>query len=77
MACMNKRAVASLLWFAMIWVAYEILWSVTGVLRPIGPVIAAAVAAVVAVDPLGALWPKAARRESTSLRPIRSLAGER
>lgn len=53
---MNKRLVSSFLWFAAIWVGYEVVWSLTAVPRPIGPVIAFAVAAFVAVDPLGRVW---------------------
>jgi hypothetical protein len=57
---MSKRAVVALAWFAAIWVAYEVLWSVTGVPRVIGPILAAAVSGVVTVDPLGLFWPRAA-----------------
>ncbi len=61
---MSKRAAAALLWFAAIWVGYEILWSVAGVPRPIGPIAAAAVAGFVGLDPLGMFWPR-----STTSRP--------
>jgi len=60
---MLKRSAAALLWYAMIWVGYEILWSVTGVPRPLGPVVAAAVAMLVTVDPVHLFWP---RSESAS-----------
>jgi hypothetical protein len=57
---MSKRAVAAALWFAAIWFGYEILWSVTGVPRGIGPVAAFAVSAFVTVDPLRVFWPRVA-----------------
>ena len=57
---MSKRAVAAALWFAAVWFGYEILWSVTGVPRGIGPVAAFAVSAFVTVDPLRLFWPRLA-----------------
>jgi hypothetical protein len=47
---MSKRAVIAVLWFLAVWVGYEVLWSVTGVPRGVGPVIAAAVAGAVTVS---------------------------
>jgi hypothetical protein len=63
---MSKRAVSSLAWFLAGWVAYEIAWSITGIPRAVGPVVAAAVAAVVAVDPTGAFWGRPARIARTT-----------
>jgi len=54
---MFKRTAAAFLWFLMVWVGYEILWSVFGVPRLLGPVAAAFVASGVVLDPLGAFWP--------------------
>jgi hypothetical protein len=54
---MSKRAVAAVLWFAASWVAYELLWSVSGVPRMIGPIVAAGVSAFVALDPQRLFWP--------------------
>jgi hypothetical protein len=51
---MSKRAAIALLWFIAVWVGYEVLWSVTGVPRGVGPIIAAAVAATVTVSLSGA-----------------------
>ena len=56
---MSKRAVSAALWFAAVWFGYEILWSVTGVPRGIGPVAAFAVSAFVTVDPLRVFWQRA------------------
>ena len=53
---MNKRVLAAGLWFAAAWFGYEILWSVTGVPRPIGPILAASIAALVVVDPFHRFW---------------------
>jgi hypothetical protein len=50
---MSKRVAIALLWFTAFWVGYEVLWSVTGVPRVIGPIVAAAIAGFVAVDPRG------------------------
>jgi hypothetical protein len=65
---MSKRAIAAFLWFAATWVGYEIVWSVTGVPRVLGPVVAFAVAAIVTVDPLAAFWPRP--EPSVRSRPI-------
>ena len=54
---MNKRVLAAGLWFVAAWFGYEILWSVTGVPRPIGPLLAAGIAALVVLDPLHRFWP--------------------
>ena len=50
---MSRRAVIALLWFAVILVGYEALWSLTGVPRSVGPIIATAVAAAVTIDSPG------------------------
>jgi hypothetical protein len=55
---MSKRAAAAFLWYAMVWVGYEIAWSVAGLPRMLGPVIAASVAMIVVVDPLHLFWPR-------------------
>ena len=54
---MSKRALGAVLWFAAVWLGYEVLWSVTGAPRLIGPVLAFAVAAVVTLDPIQLFWP--------------------
>jgi hypothetical protein len=62
---MTKRALAAFLWFAAIWFGYEILWSVAEVPRLVGPVLAASVATLVALDPTGRFWaPRAPRHET-------------
>lgn len=55
---MLKRAAAAFLWYAMVWVGYEILWSMTGLPRMVGPILAASVAMIVVVDPLHLFWPR-------------------
>lgn len=42
----------------MLWVGYEIVWSVAGLPRMIGPILAASVAMIVVVDPLHLFWPR-------------------
>lgn len=68
---MSKRAVASVLWFVSIAFAYEVVWSLTGVPRAVGPVLAAVVAAFVAVDPIRLFWPStsSATRETPEMAP--------
>jgi hypothetical protein len=63
---MLKRGLAAFLWFAAIWVGYEIAWSLTDVPRIAGPVIAFAVAALVTLDPLALFWPRSAGAHRTS-----------
>jgi hypothetical protein len=55
---MSKRMLAATLWFAATWFGYEIVWSLTGTPRLVGPILAFAVAAVVATDPLHLFWPR-------------------
>ena len=62
---MFKRALAAFLWFAAVWVCYEVAWSLTGVPRIAGPIIGFAVAALVTVDPMTLFWP----RSTTSSAP--------
>jgi len=68
---MQKRAIAAVLWFAAVWFAYEVIWSVTGLPRAIGPALGAAVAALVTLDPTGWFWSRAPRRDT---RPAASIA---
>jgi hypothetical protein len=73
---MLKRSAAALLWYAMIWVGYEILWSVAGVPRPLGPVIAAAVAMLVTVDPVHMFWPRSeSANQAVTDRTVQTLEG--
>ena len=62
---MTRRALGALLWFMTIWFGWDIVWSVTGVPREIGPVLAAIAAAFVAIDPTGKVW----RRVTPSILP--------
>jgi len=52
----SKRAVAGLLWFFSIWATYELLWSVVGAPRLIGPILGLVAASLVVVDPTGRFW---------------------
>jgi len=54
---MLKRAAAAFLWYAMVWVGYEVMWSIVEVPRMVGPILAASVAIIVLVDPLHMFWP--------------------
>lgn len=64
MRAMTKRSASALLWFAAMWVGYEIAWSLFGVPRIAGPIIAGTVSAFVALDPLGLFWPRVTDNES-------------
>jgi hypothetical protein len=67
---MQKRAVAAVLWFAAVWVTYEVIWSVTGVPRVLGPVLAATIAAIVTLDPTGWFWSRSASRQARATTPL-------
>ena len=71
-----KRFVAGLLWFLAFSLMYELLWSLTGVPRMVGPILGLIVAATVWLDPMHWFWPArpsrsiAEIRQSTALRPL-------
>jgi hypothetical protein len=67
-ARMLKRVAAAFLWYAMVWVGYEIASSLVGLPRLIGPVLSAGVAMLVVVDPLRLFWP---RSEDATDKPFR------
>lgn len=73
---MSKRALAALLWFSAGWLGYEIVWSVTGIARMGGPILAFSLAAFVTIDPLGVFWPRGGSTQSASVavEPSRSPA---
>lgn len=60
---MKKRALAALLWFYAMWYAGAMIAHVLGVSPVLGPILGAAAAAIVAVDPRGIIWD---RRSSAS-----------
>ena len=57
---MQKRLIAAPLWAIAVLVTYELAWSLVGVPRDLGPVLALAAAAFVGLDPLGLFWPRLA-----------------
>lgn len=61
-----KRLIAGPLWFVSFALMYELLWSLTGVPREIGPVIALVVGVTVWIDPMHWFWPVAPDRSSAS-----------
>ena len=71
-----KRFVAGPMWFLSFWLMYELLWSLTGVPRVMGPVVGLVVATTVWIDPMHWFWPVrpsrsiAGMRQSTALRPL-------
>jgi hypothetical protein len=58
---MRSRVVAAGLWFAVAWVGYEVAWSLAGVPRVLGPILATVVSTFVVLDPLGLFFLRATR----------------
>lgn len=65
---MVKRVVVALLWFYVVWVGWNVVAYVTGLSIFLGPVVAAAVSAFIAGDPMHRIWPVAASKERISRR---------
>lgn len=65
---MNKRIAAAVLWFFACWTAGSFLTYTVGISPLIGPIIGAAAAGLVALDPRGIIWarPAEAARAATS-----------
>lgn len=70
---MTKRLIVAFLWFSAAWFGYEVVWSLAGVTRLAGPVVASAVATFVAVDPMTLFWPRSS--EAVGTKPDPSAAG--
>lgn len=68
---MKKRTVAALLWFYTGWYAGALLADVIGVGPALGPIIGAAAAGLIAVDPRRIIWSAkaAAAGASSEARP--------
>jgi hypothetical protein len=65
---MKKRITASVLWFLVTWYAWNVLAWMLGLPELAGPVIAAAVAAFIAGDPMHLIWSRTkATAEPTAL----------
>jgi hypothetical protein len=62
-----KRLIAGPLWFLAFWFMYELLWSLTGVPRMVGPVIGLVVAVTVWIDPMHWFWTARPSRPTTSI----------
>ena len=75
---MVKRSVVALLWFVAVWCMYDLVAYFAGTPRLLGPVIGAALASFVGVDPLSLFWPggsiRRAPRAEPSCRPRMSPA---
>jgi hypothetical protein len=71
---MSHRLIAALLWFAVVWVGYEIAWSVADVPRVLGPALAMIVSAFVALDPMGLFFARPARTQATPEQPAGALS---
>ena len=63
---MTKRVVAAFLWFYIVWVAWNVVAYVTGLSILFGPVVAAAVAAFIACDPMHRIWTPRVSNAGTS-----------
>jgi hypothetical protein len=73
---MTKRAVTAVVWFAAIAVGYEVLWSLTGVPRSVGPIIATAVAAAITIDSPGLFAAGTATRIGDAAGPTTQVSPE-
>ena len=51
-----RRLIAGPLWFISTWCLYELLWSLTGIPRLVGPVLGLTVAGLVLLDPWHLFW---------------------
>ncbi|HET7180905.1 MAG TPA: hypothetical protein VFI15_01595 [Candidatus Limnocylindrales bacterium] len=71
---MNKRNVATVLWFLAGWVSAGGVFAMSGLPSDLGAVVGAVVAGLVRWDPAGWIWarPVATRR----IRPINEVAAE-
>ena len=58
---MKKRVLASLLWFYAIWYSGAMVAHFMGISPVLGPVLGAAAAVIIAVDPRGLIWTRADR----------------
>ena len=58
---MTRRTLVAALWFAAFALAGEVLWSIGVTPRPVGVVVAAAIAGFVWLDPMRQLHPRPAR----------------
>jgi hypothetical protein len=71
---MKKRLTAGTLWFVAILAMYELAWSLLGIPRPVGPIIAFVVSALVVADPAHLFWP-APTQTRNQMPPARVFAG--
>jgi hypothetical protein len=53
---MNKRLVATVLWFVSVWLAVGLVGNIVGRPTDVGAILGAVIAAFVWTDPTGALW---------------------
>ena len=61
---MKKRLMAGSLWFVAILAMYELAWSLLGIPRPVGPILAFVISALVVADPANLFWPASAPARS-------------
>ena len=73
---MTRRAVTAVIWFAVIAVGHEVLWSLTGVPRSVGPIIATAVAAAITIDSPGLFAAGTAARTGDAVGPTTQVSPE-
>jgi hypothetical protein len=69
---MKKRLVAGSLWFLAILAMYELAWSLAGVPRQVGPMLAFVVSALVVADPANLFWPARSTIHTRTPRLLRS-----
>jgi hypothetical protein len=62
---MKKRVAVALLWFYVTWYAWAMVASLTGLTELAGPVLGAALAALIAGDPMHRIWSRGTERPAS------------
>ena len=62
---MARRTLVSALWFASVFLAGEVVWSIAATPRILNSIVALSMAAFIFVDPLGQLHPREQRENAT------------
>ncbi len=73
---MKKRVLAGLLWFYVTWYAWSFIAAYAGLTELWGPVLGAAVAMLIAGDPMGRIWGRKDTAEAAVAMTTPSRVGE-
>lgn len=67
---MTRRTIVAALWFMAVALACEVLWSIGLTPRPLGLIVATAVAGFVWLDPMRQFHPRTDRRTEPAVRAL-------